>query len=212
MKKIMFSDKHCLTKAVLAGQKTMTRRVEKPTEMADGYTMEDVVTIFHEYSSLLNAHSFSLCDNEKKIGVLNPRYQVGEIVAIAQSYNDIYNELEGQGNDVSNEWWINASDIIGKGLDTLAGYKNKMFVRADFMIHHVKITDVKVERLQDITEEDALKEGICEFAFSYYLPNGYGKSFNRPREAFAYLIDMVSGKGTWDFNPWVVAYSFELVD
>lgn len=32
------------------------------------------------------------------------------------------------------------------------------------------------------------------------------------REAFAYLIDMVSGKGTWESNPWVVAYSFELVD
>lgn len=66
MKKIMFNDKYCLTQAVLAGQKTMTRRIEKPTEMADDSTMEDVVTIFHEYSSLLNAHSFSLCDNEKK--------------------------------------------------------------------------------------------------------------------------------------------------
>lgn len=66
MKKIMFNDKYCLTQEVLAGRKTMTRRIEKPTEMAEGYTMEDVVTIFHEYSSLLNAHSFSLYDNEKK--------------------------------------------------------------------------------------------------------------------------------------------------
>lgn len=66
MKKIMFNNDFCLTQAVLAGQKTMMRRIEKPTEMADGYTMEDVVTIFHEYSSLLNAHSFSLYDNEKK--------------------------------------------------------------------------------------------------------------------------------------------------
>ena len=32
------------------------------------------------------------------------------------------------------------------------------------------------------------------------------------REAFALLIDKVSGKGTWESNPWVVAYSFELVD
>ena len=62
----MFNDKYCLTQAVLDGTKTMTRRIEKPTEMAEGYTMEDVVTIFHEYSSLLNAHSFSLYDNEKK--------------------------------------------------------------------------------------------------------------------------------------------------
>lgn len=39
------------------------------------------------------------------------------------------------------------------------------------------------------------------------------KTFPTPREAFAALIDKkISGKGTWDNNPWVVAYSFELVD
>ena len=32
------------------------------------------------------------------------------------------------------------------------------------------------------------------------------------REAFAYLVDKVGGKGTWKSNPWVAAYSFELVD
>lgn len=32
-----------------------------------------------------------------------------------------------------------------------------------------------------------------------------------PREAFAALIDKVSGRGTWASNPWVVAYEFELV-
>lgn len=226
MKKILFNDNFCLTQAVLAGQKTMTRRVEKPTEMADGYTMEDVVTIFHEYSSLLNAHSFSLCNNEKKIGVLNPRYQVGEIVAIAQSYNDIYNELEGQGNDVSNEWWINASDIVGKSLDTLAGYKNKMFVRADFMIHHVKITDVKVECLHDISDDDIMREGIREERFaggdSMFF---YNKTFIRDkkqcveqiynstaRRAFASLLYKIVGGNTWHSNPFVVAYSFEMMD
>ena len=61
----MFNDRFCLTQAVLDGTKTMTRRIEKPAEMATGYTMEDVETIFHEYSSLLNAHCFSLHDNEK---------------------------------------------------------------------------------------------------------------------------------------------------
>lgn len=226
MRKILFNDKFCLTQAVLSGIKTMTRRVEKPTEMADGYTMEDVVTIFHEYSSLLNAHSFSLCNNEKKIGVLNPRYQVGEIVAIAQSYNDIYNELEGQGNDVSNDWWITSSDIVGKGLDTLAGYKNKMFVRSDFMKHHIKITDVKVERLHDISDDDIMREGIREERFaggdSMFF---YNKTFIRDkkqcveqiynstaRRAFALLMYKIIGGNTWHSNPFVVAYSFELVD
>lgn len=185
MKKIMFNDKFCLTQAVLDGTKTMTRRVLK------------------EGTPLGNWE-----ETAKHLP-----YKVGEIVAIAQSYNDIYNELEAQGNWVSNEWWINASDIIGKGLDTLAGYKNKMFVKADFMPHHIRITDVKVERLRDISEEDALREGIFKLISGFYcFPNEEYAVFSTPRRAFAEFIDKVSGKGTWESNPFVVAYSFELVD
>lgn len=210
-KKIMFNDKFCLTKAVLDGTKTMTRRSFARFE-PDARMFDEIYNIEGGFNDK-GRWIFTLYNKDGDvIGDMIPHYNIGEVVAIAQSYNDIYNELEAQGNWVSNEWWCNALDIIGKGLDTLAGYKNKMFTRADFMIHHAKITDVKVERLQDITAEDALKEGICKFVDSYYLPNGYGKSYNRPREAFACLINKVSGKGTWESNPWVAVYSFELVD
>lgn len=37
-----------------------------------------------------------------------------------------------------------------------------MFVRADLMPHHIKITDVKVERLQDISDDDIMREGVRE--------------------------------------------------
>lgn len=181
----MFNDKFGLTQAVLDGTKTMTRRILKEGTPLGAWK-----------------------ETKKYLP-----YKVGEVVAIAQSYNDIYNELEAQGNWVSNEWWIKVSDIIGKGLDTLAGYKNKMFVRANLMKHHIRITDVKVERLRNISEEDALREGIFKLAFGYnYLPNGGDWLFSTPRMAFAYLIDKVSGKGTWESNPWVAAYSFELED
>lgn len=212
MKKIMFSDKFCLTQAVLAGQKTMTRRIEKPTEMVDGYTMEDVVTIFQEYSSLLNAHSFSLCDNEKKIGVLNPRYQVGEVVAIAQPYKDIIECLPMHSDII-----INVDGSINR--EYKAGWTNKMFVRADLLPHHIRITDVKVERLQSISVDDILCEGVWQFYDNknlFYVSKNIGYApdvaFLSAREAFWYLIDNISGKGTWESNPWVVTYSFELVD
>lgn len=206
MKKIMFNDKYCLTQEVLAGRKTMTRRIEKPTEMAKGYTMEDVVTIFHEYSSLLNAHSFSLYDNEKKIGVLNPRYQVGEVVAIAQCYKELYPYAD--------------FEMVGNGFMTeSAGWNNKMFVRANLMKRHIRITDVKVDRLQDISDDDIMREGVWQsydqknlFHVSKSIGYALDVVFLSARKAFTYLIDMVSGEGTWIFNPWVVAYSFELVD
>ena len=218
MKKILFNDKYCLTQAVLAGRKTMTRRIEKPTEMADGYTMEDVVTIFHEYSSLLNAHSFSLCDNEKKIGVLNPRYQVGEIVAIAQPYKDII-ECMAEYSDII----INVDGSINR--EYKAGWTNSMFVRANLMPHHIRITDVKVERLQDISDDDILREGIRKEGYAggcmYFYNKAYIRKGNRyiepiynttPIRAFASLMYKVCGGETWESNPWVAAYSFELID
>lgn len=128
-------------------------------------------------------------------------YKVGEIVAIAQSYLDIGNpQFDKFGHDV-------------------AGNTNKMFVKADLMPHHIKITNVKVERLQDISDEDILREGVWQFydhkGFFYISKNiGYAPTvaFPTAREAFWYLIDNVSGKGTWESNPLVVVYSFELLD
>ena len=218
MKKILFNDKYCLTQAVLAGRKTMTRRIEKPTEMTDGYTMEDVVTIFHEYSSLLNAHSFSLCDNEKKIGVLNPRYQVGEIVAIAQPYKDIIERLPMHSDAI-----LGVDGILRK--EFKAGWTNKMFVKADLLPHHIRITDVKVERLQDISDDDILREGIRKEGYAggcmYFYNKTYIRKGNRyvepiynttPIRAFASLMYKIVGGNTWHSNHFVIAYSFELVD
>ena len=95
-----------------------------------------------------------------------------------------------------------------------------MFVRADLMPHHIRITNVRVERLQDISDEDCIKEGVIESvvmgtngSLSEYFVEGpkhicYGKT---PREAYAVLIDLISGKGTWLSNPFVFVYDFELV-
>lgn len=133
-------------------------------------------------------------------------YKVGEIVAIAQSYKEIYPnaDFEMAGDDFMTE---------------SAGWTNKMFVRADLMPHHIKITDVKVERLQDISDEDILREGVWQLSYDnglFYVAQDIGYvptvAFPSAREAFWFLIDKVSGKGTWESNPLVVAYSFELVD
>lgn len=103
------------------------------------------------------------------------------------------------------------------------GCHNKMFVRADLMPHHIRITNIRVERLQDISEEDCMAEGIRRFGKEYvrfkkeycYTCQNYAVtdfySFSTPREAYAALIDKISGKGTWESNPWVFVYDFELI-
>ncbi len=98
-------------------------------------------------------------------------------------------------------------------------WTNKMFVKADLMPRHIEFTDRKVERLQDISDEDCLKEGIYEDSgddefppsIFYEFEGNKDNGFDTPREAFAALIDKVSGKGTWESNPYVWAYEFELM-
>lgn len=166
----MFNDKYCLTQAVLNGTKTMTRRALKD--------------------------NVPLGNWEETIKHLP--YKVGEVVAIAQSYNDIGKPQY---------------DKFGKGV---AGNSNKMFVRADLLPHHIRITDVKVERIQSISDDDIMREGVWQMGELFYVSKAVGEApevvFLTAREAFWYLIDSISGKGTWESNPWVVAYSFELVD
>lgn len=132
--------------------------------------------------------------------VKKSRYKVGEIVAVAQSYHAL-----NKAGYVAPEW-------LEHTCESSAGYENKMFVRAELMPYRIKITNIKVERLQDISNEDCLKEGI------YNWPDGdtwtYGNSwhaFATPQEAFAEMIDKVHCKGTWNINPYVFVYEFELL-
>lgn len=198
MKKIMFNDKYCLTKAVLAGTKTMTRRLLKVPKTCNGKE----VCSFNVLTNNAGTQCVDLVDeNGDVLGSWKPHYEVGEIVAIAQSYHNL------------NKVGYTAPEWLDHVCESSAGYENKMFVRADLMPHRIKITDVKIEHLRDISEEDALREGIFKLISGFYcFPNEEYAVFSTPRRAFAELIDKVSGKGTWESNPWVVAYSFELVD
>lgn len=126
-------------------------------------------------------------------------FKIGEVVAIAQCYKELYPNAD--------------FEMVGDGFMTeSAGWNNKMFVKADLMLHHIKITDIKVERLQDIRQIECLREGVQKDGNIFYMLKGYKNKFHTPHQAFAYLIDNISGKGTWESNPWVEAYSFELID
>lgn len=94
-----------------------------------------------------------------------------------------------------------------------------MFVKADLMPHHIEITGIKVERLQEISDEDCLKEGIIKgkcgsesthFMDAYYVPKEK-QPYCTPRDAFEILIDKVSGKGVFQSNPYVFVYEFNLI-
>lgn len=204
MKKIMFNDRYGLTKSVLEGKKTQTRRVISDKIL-------DKIKLFqHEYFSasleflkgkyLIEAY---IVNYPEKLP-----YNVGEIVAVAQSYKDAGIKPE----------YIVGYENYGTPITAIQspGWTNKMFVKPELMPHQIRITDVRVERLQDISDEDCLKEGVqyIDDIDLYYckLNNCKEKVYFRSlREAYAALIDKVSGKGTWDKNPYVFVYDFEMV-
>lgn len=206
----MFSDKFGLTEAVLSGRKTQTRRIvpqkelDKACEFAIAY-FNETFDVFADDKDVLQ-HYFLV----EEIGKLP--YRVGEIVAIAQRYKDIGLAAEAP--------LMEANGIGGYVKTELSpGWTNKMFVRADLMPRQIRITNVRVERLQDISDEDCIAEGIDYvngysesyfFGFGVKSDKGWIRLGNTPREAYAALINRISGKGTWQSNPYVLVDEFEL--
>ena len=86
------------------------------------------------------------------------------------------------------------------------------------MPHAIRITNIRVQRLQDIREEDCPKEGIWRDenvgleGTTYWYHGLANSSFRTPQAAYASLIDSISGKGTWASNPYVFVYDFELIN
>lgn len=207
MKKIMFNDKLSLTQAVLEGRKTQTRRIYKTPENAYGGL------------EIEGNNIISFDANGKEI-VTTSKYKVGEVIAVAQSYSFIVDELENCNNATCAEHY---EKNVEKGTEYISwmehpGFNNKMFVCADLMPHRICITNVRVERLQDISDEDCLKEGLewdgvaSQYYVNYQKETGHKMFLGKTlREAFAHLIDKVSGKGTWNSNPYVFVYDFRLI-
>ena len=181
MKKIMFNDKYGLTRAVLEGCKTMTRRIIP--------------------ARLINEFGHNKYNDRSNDLIRKSAYQVGDVIAIAQRLVDVFYECKLERDVYHND----------------NGWNNKMFVKAKDMPHHIKITDVCLERLQDISDNDCLSEGVYEDEIGDFYVYCYDDCrrqmvFATPRKAFASLIDKVSGKGIWESNPWVFVYEFELID
>ena len=203
MKKIMFNDRYGLTEAVLSGRKTQTRRIitcpkEFKGQEAGGFyvyrRMSDNAVL--EYPIMHDADGFDIDG-----AYILPKYKVGEVVAVAQAYNDFYND-----------------ECDPRIFPDGAGWTNKMFVRADLMPHHIRITNERIERLQDISDEDCIKEGIewdhkSQRFYVRYNSKTHSRMWfaNTPRETYSALINSISGKGTWESNPDVFVYDFELV-
>lgn len=199
MKKRMFNDKFGLTNMVIQGKKTMT---------------SDILPELGAETELVGTNDkgefeFRIGGNYETVAI-KPKFKVGEVVAVAERYETL---------DDRDDWnYIDTPDLIDRWSNT-PGWSNKMFVRSELMPHQIRIKNVKCERLQQISDEDCIKEGILKQPFNdfpedMYLPYQNCKEEEvkyTPRYAFAELINKIFGKNTWERNPYRIAYEFTLI-
>lgn len=195
----MFDDRFCMTQAVLDKLKDRTRRLvpQKILDAADAY-VQRVHGTGNDFLDYLLAHA---------------PYKVGEVVAVAQSYLELGIEFVDYADPTFRRKHVPKWGFTQR----MKGWKNKMYVRADAMPHQIRFTGIRVERIQSISDEDCLKEGIieyapcCECGSELYAFDGADDVWHTPREAFAALFKKLYGKKVWDDNPYVYVYAFELV-
>lgn len=199
-KPILFSGP--MVRAILEGRKTQTRRVVKPQpnrELAP-YPPEESTAPYWNIGGFR-----TLPDASNPLQVPNP---VGSEMWVRETWTQ-----DGRGTPMPN-----GQDGVYYRADMPEPAPWKGFWKPSIFMPRwasritLKVTDVRVQRLQDISKEDAIAEGIMEIrdedGLSYSFGNGRTTS---ARRAYHVLWNSINGDRAWDLNPWVWAYTFERV-
>lgn len=189
--------------ALLDGTKTQTRRVMKPqpgghiwTDSKTGLLMTDIKHKFGPSTALI-------C----------PYGQPGDRLWVRESWRQAY-----PPTSFSNGIIFRADAFRACGMDEYSDrhqWKPSIHMRrADSRIL-LEIVGVRVERLQDISEADAIAEGVIEgdgdFAGCFSVPGTQAMSGTTAKECYARLWDQINGGGAWAVNPWVWCLTFNRV-
>lgn len=185
-KPILFSGP--MVKAILDGQKSMTRRVLKPQPnmLNGGLPMND------------GRGSYSIEGGWKRLP-----YAPGDVLWVRETWwhFDPHGVLY---TDAKPTYRADGEIDFEKG----DRWRSPRFMPRWASRITLRVTAVKVERLQDISEEDAWAEGAgAEIEYCESMPVGYGSCI----PAFRSIWTEIHGPGSWDANPWVSAYSFERI-
>ena len=203
IKPILFNTE--MGRAILEGRKSCTRRIVKPQQligMLPDKCKNGAPEKFLKEKKLMFKPYCDMTDIELINTAYKASYQPGDILYVRETWSEGYEE----------------GTYIYRASDKLAGLPT--FKESSKLIYHpsihmpkeaariwLKIMNVRVERLQDITSEQIYREGV-EVEYPHVL-NGEEK-----RYAFSTLWDSTIKKADldrygWDANPWVFVYEFE---
>lgn len=191
-----------MVRAILAGKKSTTRRVLKPQPL---------------FLSGLGKRVYRDEDWRKSWGddpSADLRFRKGDILWVRETWQEVVSYSNGDTDIL-----YKADNDIQDGPWRPSIYMPKQYARI-----WLRVTGVKVERVRDISERDAIAEGVelspnTDSGYRVYLtrPNSIDADAvdsRRPLKCFEYLWNNLNEKRGfgWDANPWVVAVTFERVE
>ncbi len=205
MKPIIFSTP--MVQAILAGRKTQTRRIVKEDKRGQWVAVNNARN--HEYGASVPCYLHrEVSVDDKSRNIMYPKYDVGDILWVRETWS----------RDESGEYVYRTN--YGTTEDdsfppSMFKWKPSIHMPREAARIFLKVTNVRVERLQDITEEDARAEGVNGIPRSTVLyPNdSYILKYNDYIYPFKQLWNSLNQKRGygWDTNPWVWVYEFEKI-
>lgn len=176
-------------------------------------------------------------DMTRRLTTDRRQYEVGEKVALAEAYGFIWRELNAIPDKQIAYMRRLRSVLNVEHPSIIPAWENKLFVRPELMRYQIEITGKRTEHLQDISDEDILREGVFHGMCSsrnietgetgdytwldikrkklhngHYHVNIKHNVHSNIRECFIEMINHICGKGTWEQNPEVYVYTFKLID
>lgn len=212
-----------MVRALLAGTKTQTRRTLK-TENVAGYT--------HHSGSVWSIKPAVL---DAPMAAPLPRYRVGDRLYVREHWRvskrwddmpprdlapktmtvffeaggSISNNAHDRGGEIS--WQPSSFSLSPENADWVGKHRQAMHMPRWASRITLTVTEVRVERLQDCSREDAIAEGIEQVGDwwrDYRFAVDAGPSLPDPVASYRTLWNSINGPGSWDANPWVSAYTF----
>lgn len=206
IKPILFNTE--MVRAIMDGRKSCTRRIVKPQPNEKHTYPLGFVTDSTEKKDV-GCFGFGINEYSGSIQYTKPQYQPGDILYVRETW----------GHPISlnsDKQYVFRADKIAE-----SGFKNDSHIWHP-SIHMpkeaariwLKVTNVRVERLQDITEDGAEAEGaIDNRGFIHSPENEYDRIYTA-REYFIKIWDRTIKKSDldiygWDVNPWLWVIEFE---
>lgn len=203
-------------RAILAGRKTQTRRVVKNRHFSED---------FHARSGVVGVAQALREYGIDQLHVKCPYGQSGDRLWVKETFNIGFSEREIDGDPATGEGMDPVYQADRENEHPMPEYEYDKWQSPIFMPRWVcriilEINEVRVERLQDISEEDAWAEGV-NYGWTrdnlsipiekVFLPD---LKFADPRPTFRSLWDSINGKNntSWVDNPWVWVISFRLIE